>query len=201
MSGMQSVAQMPLAIYRAPNHPNPISEHLPPKKYEKMARGGDSTLPSQYLCIYWLYLQLLRRQCCLKRNGALGGPASAMGCSNIWTHIYGLLVAKRMIAWPSIRRGNSWEGVRFALKRHGLKHGKSIPKKGACRLCARVCRCSPAEPLYPRDSPPEWGRQTSWASCVAGINYLYRSCQIPSLFCNRWQPAGDSLTCSNWPSK
>lgn len=49
-----------------------------------------------------LYLQLLRRQCCLKRSGALdrkpkckvesmamsmGGPASAMGCSNIWTHI------------------------------------------------------------------------------------------------------------------
>ena len=100
----------------------------------------------------------------------------------IFGHIYGLLVAQSMIAWPSIRRGNGWDGGKVALKRHGLKHGKSIPKKGACRLCARVCRCSPAEPLYPRDSPPELRRQTSWASCVAGINYLYRSFQCPVCF-------------------
>ena len=96
------------------------------KNYEKMARGGDSTAVSIFVVILvilfnQLYLQLFRRQCCLKRSGALerkpkckvesmamsmSGPASAMGCSNIWTHIR-LLVAQSMIAWPSIRRGNS----------------------------------------------------------------------------------------------
>ena len=192
---MQSVAQMPLAIYRAPNHPNPISEHLPPKKYEKMARGGDSTLPSQYLLIYWLYLQLLRRQCCLKRNGALGGPASAMGCSNIWTHIYGLLVAKRMIAWPSIRRGNSWEGVRFALKRHGLKHGKTIPKKKELLAsgCASAGLAQQSLSIPETRLPNGEDRHPGHPALLVEIIYI-DPCKYPVCFV-----IDDSLQVTAWP--